>query len=134
MSTTLRALATSEALEQGDFVSFYRQARRVLPGDQTNIVLRDLDNRQLLNTRAAMGTELPASGDPAPDRAAVGRGEPWVSDLFMGAIAQVPLYSVNLPVTLADGRKLILNMSRPAESLIAILQQSALPPLWEAGI
>ncbi len=78
-------------------------------------MLRDLDNRQLLNTRAPLGTQLPTSGDPPPDPELVARGEPWVSNLFVGAVAQAPLYSVNLPVLLADGRKLVLDMSRPVE-------------------
>ncbi len=134
MITTLRALATSEALEQGDFATFHRQAKRALLAGDTNIVLRDLDNRQILNTRAPWQTELPRSGDPPPPRDLVARGEPWVSDLFVGVLAKVPFYSVNLPVGLADGRMLVLNMSAPAASLIPLLRQSELPSLWEAGI
>ena len=134
MITTLRALATSEALEQGDFATFYRQARRVLLTGETNIVLRDEANRQLLNTRAPWQTELPKSGDPPPSPDLMARGEPWVSDLFMGALAKAPLYSVNMTVVLADGRKLVLNMSAPTDSLLPILRQSGLPSHWEAGI
>jgi PAS domain S-box-containing protein len=134
MITTLRALATSEALEQGDFATFYRQAKRVLLVGETNIVLRDETNRQLLNTRAPRQTELPKSGDPPPSPDLMARGEPWVSDLFMGTLAKTALYSVNLPVVLADGRKLVLNMSAPTASLIPILRQSGLPSFWQAGI
>ena len=134
MITTLRALATSEALEQGDFATFYRQAKRALFTGETNIVLRDEGNRQLLNTRAPWQTELPKSGDPPPSPDLLARGEPWVSDLFMGALAKAPLYSVNMPVVLADGRKLVLNMSAPTGSLIPILRQSGLPSSWQAGI
>jgi len=134
MITTLRALATSEALEQGDFTSFYRQAKRALPGSESNIVLRDRDNRQLLNTRVPLGTELPVSGDPVPDPRLIAAGEPWVSDLFVGSVAKEPLYSVNLPVTLASGRVVVLNMSRPATSLRWLLQEAAFTPLWSAGI
>jgi PAS domain S-box-containing protein len=134
MITTLRALATSEALEQGDFATFHRQARRALLGGETNIVVRDLSNRQILNTRVPWQTELARSGDPPPPPELVERGEPWVSDLFKGALANAPLYSVNLPVVLADGRKLVLNMSAPTASLMPILRQSDLPPHWEAGI
>lgn len=134
MITTLRALATSEALEQGDFASFYRQARRVLLDGETNIVLRDLDNRQILNTRVPWQTDLPLSGDPPTSPDHFVRGEPWVSDLFVGALAKVPLYSINMPVVLADGRKLVLNMSAPVTTLIPMLQQSGLPSFWEAGI
>ena len=134
MITTLRALATSEALEQGDFATFHRQARRALLAGETNIVVRDLGNRQILNTRAPWQTELPRSGDPPPPLDLVERGEPWVSDLFQGALANAPLFSVNLPVVLADGRKLVLNMSAPTASLMPILRQSGLPPSWEAGI
>ena len=134
MITTLRALATSEALEQGDFSAFYRQAKRALLNSDTNIVLRDLDSRQLLNTRVPWQTELPRSGDPPPPADRVARGEPWISDMFMGAVAKVPLFSVNMPVTLADGRKLILNMSAPAASLLPLLEQMGLSQSWEAGI
>lgn len=134
MITTLRALATSEALEQGDFATFYRQSKRALLNAESNIVLRDLDNKQLLNTRVPWLTELPTSGDPPAAADLVARGEPWVSDLFIGAVAQEPLFSVNLPVVLADGRKLTLNISSPASSLIPILRQSGLPSQWQAGI
>jgi PAS domain S-box-containing protein len=134
MIMALRALATSEALEQGDFASFYRQAKRVARDRVTIIVLRNLDNRQLLNTHVPWGSELPISGDPLTDAEVIARGEPWISDMFTGPIAQVPLFSVNLPVTLADGRQIVLSMLRPAESLLAVLRKSGLPPLWEGGI
>jgi PAS domain S-box-containing protein len=134
MITTLRALATSEALEQGDFTSFYRQAQRALPRGETNIVVRTLDNRQLLNTRVPWGTDLPMSGDPVPDPELVAKREPWISDLFTGRLAKEPLYSVNLPVSLADGRVVILNMSRSAASLHRMLRDAGFTPLWSAGI
>jgi PAS domain S-box-containing protein len=134
MITTLRALGTSEALEQGDLKSFYRQAKRALPRGETNIVVRTLDNRQLLNTRVPWGSELPTSGDPIPDPALVAKREPWISDLFMGSLAKEPLYSVNLPVSLADGRIVILNMSRPAASLHRMLRDAGFAPLWSAAI
>ena len=134
MTTTLRALATSEALEQGDLTSFYRQAKRVLPAGEANIVVRNLDNLQLLNTRVTWGTELGTSGDPPPDPDLVKKGGPWISDLFEGALAKAPLYSVNLPVTLADGRVVILNMSQPAKSLGRFLKAAQLAAPWQAAI
>jgi PAS domain S-box-containing protein len=134
MITTLRALSTSEPLEQGDFTSFYRQAKRALPEGETNIVVRNLDNRQVLNTRVPWGVELGMSGDPPPDPALVKKGEPWISDLFHGATAKVPLYSVNVPVTLADGRVLVLNMSQPAASLSRFLASAGIEKPWGAGI
>jgi PAS domain S-box-containing protein len=134
MMTTLRALGTSEALEQGDFASFYRQAKRALPGGETNIVVRSLDNRQLLNTRVPLGMELAVSGDPPPAPDLVAKGEPWISDLFQGSLAKAPLYSVNLPVTLADGRVVVLNMSQPVASLSRILTAAGVAPPWGAAI
>src|SRR5262249_7847517 len=52
----------------------------------------------------------------------------------MGALAKEPLFSVNMPVTLADGRKLILNMSAPAATLQPLLEQLGLSQHWEAAI
>ncbi len=135
MITTLRALATSEALEQGDFATFYRQAQRALL-DGRNQHCRARPEQSADCSIPACPGRRSCRGAAIPRLRPISwqRGEPWVSDLFMGALANAPLYSVNLPVVLADGRKLVLNMSAPTASLMPILRQSGLPPSWEAGI
>jgi PAS domain S-box-containing protein len=133
MITTLRALATSEALEQGDFATFYRQAKRALMDENASIVVRGLENRQFMNTRVPWDTELPRSSNPPPPADRVARGEPWVSDLFTEGPGE-PLFSVNLPISLADGRQLILSMSAPTATLLPIVGKAGLPSAWEAGV
>ena len=132
MITTVRALAASETLEHGDLAGFYIQAKRVLVSGDSNIVVRDLDNRQLLNTRLPWTGEFSTSGDEPPDAKRVERGEPWVSNVYVGAVSKVPLFSVNMPVKLGDGRRLVLTMSAPAASLLPVVQQ--VPKSWEAGV
>ena len=132
MITTVRALAASETLEQGDLAGFYVQAKRVLVNGDSNVIVSDLNNRQLLNTRLPWSSESAASGDEPPDANRVERGEPWVSNIYVGAVSKVPLFSVNMPVKLADGRRLVLTMSAPATSLLPVVQQ--VPASWEAGI
>jgi hypothetical protein len=56
----LRALASSPSLARGDLGEFYRHARLLAPTPDTTIILYDLDGRQLLNTRAPLGSKLPA--------------------------------------------------------------------------
>ena len=55
----LRALATSPALDAGDFDRFDSQARELIGFERFNIVLRDRTGRQLVNTIVPKGTPLP---------------------------------------------------------------------------
>jgi signal transduction histidine kinase len=63
----LEALATSPALDAGDFEAFYHEGRRV-QATQTGwytMTLVSVDGRQLVSTRLSWGTPLLAVGEPA---------------------------------------------------------------------
>lgn len=64
-SRTLQALATSEQLDQGDFKTFYSQAKRVKQTQPTwlTALLLTPDGRQLVNTRTPFGKLLPKAID-----------------------------------------------------------------------
>ncbi|OKH33065.1 hypothetical protein NIES2119_24265 [[Phormidium ambiguum] IAM M-71] len=64
-SRTLQALATSEQLDQGDFKTFYSQAKRVKQAQPTwlTTLLLTPDGRQLVNTRIPFGKPLPYAID-----------------------------------------------------------------------
>ena len=65
MITTLRALATSEALEQGDFSTFYRQAKRVL-STETPTLSCATSTTASCSTPECRGEPTAPSGDPPP--------------------------------------------------------------------
>ena len=57
----LQALATSPAIDTGDFARFQQQAAAMAPPGGA-IVLRDPSGQQLVNTLFPYGTPLPATG------------------------------------------------------------------------
>ena len=62
----LQTLSVSQRIAQRDYAGFYNQAQQVKEFSGINILLRDLDGQQLVNTRVPWGTPLPrnpAEGD-----------------------------------------------------------------------
>ncbi len=86
--STMRALASSPALANGDLRAFFYQAYDIHKSTKLHILLRSLDGRQLLNTRVPWGTELPVSPLSATDQKAVTTQEPALSEMIVGAVAK----------------------------------------------
>ncbi len=129
-------LAQSEALHGGDFARFHALARRTVRqvGLEANVVLRDAQGRQLLNTAVDYGQ--PLSPPPAPQqvRPVFETGRPMVSDLFMGPVRGRLLMSVDVPVTV-DGRvRYALGVGIVVQQFDDILRKQNLPPQWIASI
>src|SRR5215217_2904734 len=59
--TTLRTLALSPTLVRGDLKAFYEYAKSVAPTTERTIILTDLTQQQLVNTRVPYGEPLPRS-------------------------------------------------------------------------
>src|SRR3954447_18053550 len=66
LAALLKGLSVSSALERGDLVEFYVEARRLVDGRDELVVLRDLDTSQLLNTQLAFGISLPPARPLSP--------------------------------------------------------------------
>src|SRR5688572_3290665 len=58
-TTTLNALASSPSLTDGDLKAFYNQAMAAQEVSGNHFFLTSRGGKQLLNTRAAWGAELP---------------------------------------------------------------------------
>jgi PAS domain S-box-containing protein len=134
--TTLETLATDNALAVGDFESFYLRAKQALAPRKWNVVLIDMSNQQLVNTRVAWGTPLPVSTLTDPDLPKLARqtGEPYVTDLFMGTVAQRLIFSVSVPVRVGQEVRYALVMSLEPERLVAVLGGEGLPAGWVATL
>jgi len=130
----LRVLAASPALAARDMPAFDRQARAVGETMGQNIVLTDAAGQQHVNTRTPPGTPLPRSNAMDGLRRAVDTGQPVLSDLFRGAVAQAPAVAVLMPV-MEDGRAAwVLSTSMQPRALARLLEAQALPPGWGASI
>lgn len=131
-----QALSTSDALVHGDMARFHREAeaavRAVALG--TNVVLRDEQGRQVLNTLSPWGRSLDFQPAPQQVHDVFATGRPTVSDMFIGPLLQRPIMSVDVPV-FVDGRiRYALGIGILPKHFNDLLSQQHLPQRWTTGI
>ncbi len=128
---TTQVLALSPYLQAGDLDSFDHQARMVYQILGMNVVLRDRDSQQLINTRVPRGTPLPHNSELESDKLVVETKRPVVSNLFTGAITSRPIFIVNVPVLRADQVVYFLNLTgEPNRVRDVVLQAIPLSSGW----
>ncbi len=129
---TLKVMSLTRLLQGDSLDGFDAQAREIQRRIGINIVLRDRQSRQLVNTRVPRGASLPTRVDPEPDRMVAQTKQPFVSNLFIGAVTQRPGYIVNVPV-LRDGEIVyFLSMRLEPERMRDIILQTDLVADWTA--
>jgi PAS domain S-box-containing protein len=114
---TTEVLSVSRWLELGDLDGFDAQARAVYQRLGINIVLRNRQSQQVVNTRVPRGTPLPTNLDPETDRAVLEAKRPVVSNLFIGGVMRKPLFMVNVPVFRGGEINYFLNLSLEPERI-----------------
>lgn len=133
--TALQALATSPSLAAGDLAGFDRQARSLLselPG--SNVTLTDASGQQLINTLQPFGQPLPRHSDPATVQLVFRKGQPTISDLYLGPVSRQPVIGIDVPVR-AHGQVVYdLSMGYFASRLSEALKRQNLPDGWVAAI
>lgn len=136
-----QALATSPILFRGDFAAFYSQAGNANGGSQRHTILLRADGEQIFNTVRPYGA---VAGDPpaavrAEVRDTLGRGVPTVSNLLVGATtqtdaaAQAGVVAAQVPVELADGRRVLLAQWLPSAALDRLLPRDV-PASWRLTV
>jgi signal transduction histidine kinase len=133
IETTLRTLATSPSLSEGNLKDFYEYARALVPSKERTIVLIDQTGQQLINTRRAYGDPLPRSrafGDTELDR---GHAR-VVSDVYFAPIGKQHSYALRIPVIRNGETRYYLSMGSYASTLQQVLEDQRLRPGWNAAI
>ncbi len=131
---TIKVLGLSRYLQSGDLDNFDAQAREVYRLIGVNVVVRSRDGRQLVNTRVPRGEPLPTIVDPEPDRMVMETKQPFISNLFVGAVTHRPGYIVNAPVLREGEIIFFLSLRLEPERMRDILLQADLPAGWTAAI
>ena len=134
MVTTLRVLSTSGFLRASEFDAFHARAAAALEGTETYVILANAAGQQLLNTRVPYGSPLGPVGDRASVDHAIEENAVYVSDLFFGSVAKRYVINVALPVVLDTGERVVLVMTRNADSLDDLLRQLKLEPGWTGAL
>jgi PAS domain S-box-containing protein len=128
-------LAHSPALLAGDFVAFRAEAAQThayLPGSW--IVVLDLNEHMLVNTRLPLGTPLPGRPLRAAEERALATGTPQVSDMVFGRVSRRFVTFVAVPV-FQDGKpRYLLQLVLDPEHFRTLLLEQEYPRDWLAGI
>jgi PAS domain S-box-containing protein len=132
---TTEVLSLSRSLQEGNLERFDEQARDVYRLLGTNVVLRDRESRQVVNTRLPRGAPLPTNVvDQDSDEAALRTRRPVVSNLFIGAVTGKPLFIVNVPVMRHGEVVYFLNLSLEPERMGDVILEASLPAGWAAAV
>jgi signal transduction histidine kinase len=131
---TTEVLALSRSLQSDDLDAFDAQARRVNREIGINVVLRNRESQQLVNTRLPRGAPLPTNVDRDSDLTVLATKKPFVSNLFIGGVTRKPLFMVNVPVLRNGEVAYFLSLSLAPEQMRDLILETRLPAGWTAGI
>ncbi len=130
---TLQALATSPALDKGDYARFEEQARAFTEAEGAHLILRDWADRQRVNTRLPRGAPLPTTRI-AGDAALVATGLPYVSDLIVGPNTGAPLVLLRVPVIRDGETRYLLSLALSPARLAAALELARLALPYRSAV
>ena len=131
----LQELARSERLRAGDLPGFHAEMvnlSRLLGGTIITLVRPD-GTRALLSSLPADAV-VPGVSNADVVRRVFETGQAQVSDVFVGAITQVPLAVIAVPVKIGDAVAYSLNLTLNADDFIRLLSAQHLPDAWLSGI
>ena len=131
----LTALAASPDVATGDWAAVHAKASATLKPLGIEVLFRDPDGQQVMNTRVRWGTPLPRSEQPAIDAAVRSSLKPYVSDMVAGSIAGRQIITLTVAVTGGEGRLVgFLHLSLDPERFLATMEGQNLPAEWNTGI
>lgn len=131
---SLEMLATTPALQQGDFRAFHAQAMEAVKKRGVGIVLLDTTGQQLATTSLPFGGALPRRTDLETLNRVVETGQSQISDLTIAAVQKRPILSVEVPVFVAGRLTYILAMGIAPEALGEVIRSHNFPPEWTVAV
>ena len=132
--STLKVLATSKPLQDGDLAAFYSQVRAALQGTDTYVYLLDKDFYAVLSTRSQFPMEPVLSSDIPSGKKAFESRDVVVSGLVTGTVSKREVFNVLLPVFSGAMAPAILGISRDANSIETALLSDKLPEGWNVAM
>jgi signal transduction histidine kinase len=133
IESTLRTLATSPYLNDGDLKGFYEYAKALVPSEERTIVLVDRAGQQLINTRQPYDKPLPLAS-AFPEVESTGTNERVLSNLYSASLAKKHSYALRIPIKKDGQTQYYLSMGSYASTLQKILDYQRLKPGWNAAI
>jgi PAS domain S-box-containing protein len=122
LSAVVETLATNNLLVAGDYEGFDARAREISRRIGINIVVREPDGQQVVNTRVARGNPLPVASRPDTDNEVVRTGRVIITGVFRGAVAGTEVVIIVAPVVRDGVTVALINLSLPTERILTSIQ------------
>ncbi|MEQ1902359.1 MAG: sensor histidine kinase [Devosia sp.] len=132
--STLKVLATTPTLLDGDYRAFHTQVKAALAGSSTYVYVLDSDYYSILSTRADFGAAPVLSNDIPSAKSAVDGKDVVVSGLVVGRVSGRKVFNVLYPVFQGVDAPLVLGISRDATTLETALLSDKLPDGWKVAM
>jgi PAS domain S-box-containing protein len=131
LTAVLQALAASSSLERGDLKDFYDTARRAQERDASwaNIVLADIEGKQLVNLLRPYGAELPGKlAWPDTFFPVLRERRPVIGSLVPhGPIIRTPIFTIDVPIMRARELRYVLTGVIKPEAIRSVIDQQRVP-------
>ncbi|MES2126068.1 MAG: ATP-binding protein [Pseudomonadota bacterium] len=131
---TVRMLATSHNLATGNFGRFYERARFADREGTTWTALLDETGQQILNTALPFGSPMPPPTAGKRVQQVLASGAPQISNVIRGAVTQLQLVVVDVPVATETGKRYVIAQGFKVEHFDGVLRQLNVPASWQAGV
>jgi len=123
---TLQVMSFDRLIANRDYEGFHQHASKIRAFTGVEILLRDRTGQQLVNTRVPWGTRLPVASTPGDDQV-VATKKPYITGVFVDAVARRPLYTITVPVLEEDKVAFFLQLSLELQRLVDLLNANTLP-------
>ncbi|WP_166888358.1 response regulator [Massilia sp. CCM 8734] len=131
IEATLRALASSPALDQPTLAQFYQQAASLPLKPNSTIVMSDLAGIRTMNTRVPFGADLAKTPSAVHAyRQKAGPRETVITDLFFAPIGKRHDFAVQVPVIRQGQVRQYLALGVGVDNLQPLLMNTQLPAGW----
>ncbi|QAZ68752.1 response regulator [Solidesulfovibrio carbinolicus] len=128
-------LATSPALQTGEFAVFRRQVKTLLAGyPSSDVIVAEASGQQIFNSYLPEGAPLPKRAVRESVRRVFETGRPGISNLFRGAVTGRYLVSLDMPVWHGAAVRYDLAMTVPVARFDQMLTTELLPAGWTAAV
>lgn len=126
MIEAVQVLALTQDFDAPGIEEFRARAARARGILGRNIVLRNLEGRQIVNPRLQRGRPLPGTLRPT-DKALIETGRPQVSDVFESPVDNEKIVSISIPIVRAEKLTYILNLAQELSYFDSILSEIRKP-------
>lgn len=133
-TTTLRVLAASPSLREGDFRGFYIRTKLALAETNAHLFIVDPDFSTFASTRVPYDSPPSRIGDRAAAERAFESNSVVVTNLVFGNVSQQWVYNILLPVDLGPHGTKLIAFNQQADNFASALTANSLPEGWNSAL